>query len=207
MLKVIPLVALLLVLLFSSTAEAIQPSGNWSVNYFTVSNNQCTNTPYTPLVNGLGGFGDPSKMEPLVSPGTFLCVHIHITGGQAKKQVLWKLEGIISPMVIGSTDSKGSFDGKFVIHIPQNLNLGKTGCIEPPERVDYGSSVKKTNDYGSGLIQPMWSDDTFNIDHIKICRTLPPMPSVPEFPLGLPVVFLLVTISMVVLRKKINPGP
>jgi hypothetical protein len=143
-------------------------------------------------------------MEPLVSQGNFLYVHVHITGGQAKKQVLWKLEGIISPTVTGSTDLEGSFDGKFIIHIPQNLNLGKTGIIEPAERVDYGSSVKNTNEYGSGLIQPMWSDDTLNIDHIEICKILPPRPSVPEFPLGFPVIFLLVTISTIVLRKKMN---
>lgn len=200
LLKYLPLVGAMLFVLLASVAQA-KPAGNWSVEYFTVVGNVCTNTHYSPMVPGSGGFGDPSKIEPLVFPGTNICVHITISGGQSNKQVLWKLEGIVSPITIGSTDSKGNFDGKFIVHIPNNIKFGKNSCMEPPERVDYGSSVKKPKMDSSNQIQPMWNTPDFDIDHMKICNSTPPSTSVPEFSFGLPLAFLGGLASILLVRK------
>jgi hypothetical protein len=187
-------VALLLFLLAVETVQVVSASisGSWTIKYFTVSGNSCTNIPYTPTAKDGGGFGNPSGIDPIVTAGQSICVNIVALGATPNTVVYWKLDSIINPMQVGTTDGSGNLNVQFVVTVPQSVS-GST-CFTSPELIALGSNSPQA--FNGNIIDHFWVGSAN-------C-TIPPFPPIPEFPLGVFVVLIPSVALLILLRRTLG---
>lgn len=171
------------------------PSGTWMIQYFTVSGGSCTNIPYTPTAKDGGGFAvnqpPNNNQDPIVRATQSVCIEISVTGGAHNSKVWWELGSILGPMNIGTTDSNGNMDVKFVITIP---TLSGSNCFTTPQKVIYfNNGTPGNSDFNGNIIDHIWTGSSD-------C-SMPPTQGVPEFPLGIVTLIGLSAVLVVLIRR------
>jgi hypothetical protein len=172
------------------------PAGTWVIQYFTVSGNSCTNTPYTPTAKDGGGFASNqhpnNNQDPIVRATNSVCIEISVSNGQTNSKVWWELGSILPPQQIGTTDQSGNMDVKFIVAIPTQSG---SQCFTSPQKVIYFNSGTPSNsDFNGNIIDHIWTGSSDCV--------MPPTQGAPEFPLGILSVLIPSLAAVLIVRKK-----
>lgn len=163
--------------------------GSWSISYFETTAGVCNSTPWpTYFADGVG-IGGPG-ISPVVGTSDNICVQVSATGDITDEglTVFYQIPGIVGGTLLFTMSSGGSGSGTIVVAGSSLDSIGL--CLTAPEKisVDGASNSGPTADH---LIRA-GPDCT------------PTTSGVPEFPLGIALLFAATVPALLLLRSRIN---
>ncbi|MEM0117557.1 MAG: hypothetical protein QXV32_03845 [Conexivisphaerales archaeon] len=191
----VSLVVLISVLSFSFAYAGSSPQGTWYIHYYSASSS-CSGSPYSPTMKDGGGFAanQPSNnnQDPIVVGGNSIDVNITVTGALPDTQYYYEVEGQTSPVLLLTTDGSGNGSACITVTIPSTSSTtSPNNCFTVPQKIGVGGSSPK--DFNGNIIDHFWTGGG--------CT---PTTSVPEFPLGIPILLTLLIPAILLMKKRFS---